>query len=528
MFVNFKTSVTADLQSGGKEAQTARRRKYLHPTAKKTAEKLAFAFRMMYLCSNMMTGYNLNRLIGKLTAIAVIIALQPALSAAEERKDAMSYMIETSGNSSTGTYAPLWFTANRYGLSDTRDGSGYIRTGLSYTRTLGRGWSLHAGADLAGTVHQASDFVVQQAYADIAWRFLHLEIGSRERSGFPLEKNTALSSGMMVEGPNARPVPQMRIGIPEYLSFPRTGHWLALKGHIAYGMFTDGRWQESFAQSGKEYTRRVMYHSKSAMLRIGNREKFPVEFEIGMIMATQFAGNLYLKNADGSHTLKTSMPKGFKAFAKAFIPMSGGNDSPSGEQVNVEGNHLGSWNLALNCYAGEWKLRAYLDHFFDDHSQMTSLSTKDQTGPMLYDSFAGTLPEQVSAADNYYNNYLYQAWQHWGQGMGNPLLPAPLYNSDGSIRFKSNRVRAHHLGIGGQPTDEWSYRMLVSFARHWGTYAQPLDRQRKQFSSLYEATYAPRYIAGWSLTLGLGIDRGNYLGNSAGGMLTIRKTGIIF
>ena len=523
----------------------------------KIAETLAFGSRMMYLCIYMETGYTLHRLIRIITGIVLAVALLPFTSAAEERPDSMSYRIETSGNSATGTYAPLWFTANRYGLSDTRDGSGYIRAGVTYSRRLGKGWSLQAGADLAGTVHQASDFVVQQAYADIAWRFLHLEVGSRERAGFPLEKNTALSSGMMVEGPNARPVPQVRIGIPRYLSFPRTGNWLALKGHIAYGMFTDGRWQESFVQSGQEYTRKVMYHSKSLMLRIGNREKFPVEFEIGMIMAAQFAGDLYVKNADGSHTLKTAMPKGFKAFAKAFVPMSGGSDSAPGEQVNVEGNHLGSWNFGLNYYAGQWKFRAYLDHYFDDHSQMTfeygrwtdgqigleitfpknpivttvlweGLSTKDQTGPILYDSFAGTLPEQVSASDNYYNNYLYLAWQHWGQGMGNPLLPAPLYNEDGSIHFKSNRVRAHHLGIGGNPSHEWNYRILVSFARHWGTYQQPLDKQRKQFSSLYEATYAPQSIEGWSLTVALGLDRGNYLGNSAGGMLTIRKTGIIF
>ena len=115
-----------------------------------------------------------------------------------------------------------------------------------------------------------------------------------------------------------------------------------------------------------------------------------------------------------------------------------------------------------------------------------------------------------------------------GMGMGNPLLPGPLYNENHSISFRSNRVRAQHLGLSGNPSDEWSYRVLISFARHWGTYGNPLDKQRKQFSSLYEATYSPRRASGWSASLALGLDRGNYLGNSTGGMLTIRKTGIIF
>ena len=84
------------------------------------------------------------------------------------------------------------------------------------------------------------------------------------------------------------------------------------------------------------------------------------------------------------------------------------------------------------------------------------------------------------------------------------------------------------MGISGNPSSEWSYRLLISFARYWGTYYNPLDKQRKQFYSLYEAVYSPRWAKGWSASLALGLDRGNYLGNSTGGMLTIKKTGIIF
>ena len=112
--------------------------------------------------------------------------------------------------------------------------------------------------------------------------------------------------------------------------------------------------------------------------------------------------------------------------------------------------------------------------------------------------------------------------------MGNPFLPGPIYNKDGEITFKSNRVRSQHIGISGDPSDEWSWRMLISFARHWGTYTTPLDKQRKQFSSLYEVSYTPQWAKGWGATVGVGLDRGNYLGNSTGGILTIRKTGKIF
>ena len=469
---------------------------------------------------------------------------------AEQADSTLTYRIEASGNVSEGTYAPLWFTANRYGLSSQEPNSGFLRAGIAYNRQLPHHWRIQAGLDLAGTVNQTSNFVVQQAYGDISWRFLTLSIGSKERTGGPLEKNERLSSGMMVEGNNARPVPQVRGEIADYISIPGTKGWLALKGHIAYGMFTDNSWQENFAAAGQSYGRDILYHSKALMFRIGNREKLPLEFEFGLLDAAQFAGDQMKKNADGSSTLVHDMPDGLDSFIKAFLPVRSED-----KMANVEGNHVGSWNFALNYYLHDWKFRVYLEHYFDDHSQMfwqygrwkdgqlgiditlpknrfvsnvvwEMMSTKDQTGPILYDGFAGSFPEyQVSAGDNYYNNGGYQAWQHWGYGMGNPLLPGPIYNQDGKITFKSNRVRSHHVGIEGNPATEWNYRVLVSFARHWGTYFVPLDKQRKQFSSLYEVTYTPQWTKGWSVSAALGVDRGNYLGNSTGGMLTIRKTG---
>ena len=155
------------------------------------------------------------------------------------------------------------------------------------------------------------------------------------------------------------------------------------------------------------------------------------------------------------------------------------------------------------------------------------LATKDQTGPILYDGYAGAFPEyQVSARDDYYNNYYYLSWQHWGMAMGNPLLYGPIYNKDGSLKFRSNRARAHHVAFSGQPSTEWGYRVMASFTRHWGTYDQPLDEIARQFNSLYEVTYTPQAIRGWTFSAALGWDQGDYLGNSVGGMITIKKEGI--
>ena len=82
----------------------------------------------------------------------------------------------------------------------------------------------------------------------LKYRCLGLSIGSKERhSEF---NNPLLSSGGLTFSGNARSVPQVRIGIPEYTLVPGTKGWLAFKGHIAYGMFTDDGWQKDFVAPG--------------------------------------------------------------------------------------------------------------------------------------------------------------------------------------------------------------------------------------------------------------------------------------
>lgn len=101
---------------------------------------------------------------------------------------------------------------------------------------------------------------------------LSLSLGSKERVNSPLDKNTALTSGWMTEGINTRPIPQVRVEIRDFYSLPFTNHWLALKGHLAYGAFTDGDWQKDFAAPGQLYVRDVKYHSKALMFRVGKRK----------------------------------------------------------------------------------------------------------------------------------------------------------------------------------------------------------------------------------------------------------------
>ena len=487
--------------------------------------------------------------------IPLLLLLLHTTTYADNNKFIVSYRVETLGEVSNGELSPLWFTANRFGTMGVADKQANLRTGLFGSKKFKHNWKIDTGVELVGGSETTSKFWVHQAFFDVSWKKLNLSIGNKERFDFPLTKNTALTSGWMVEGMNTRPIPQIRLSIDDYLPIPGMKNWLAFKGHLAYGWFTDGKWQKDYVDINNNYVQDVLYHSKSLMFRIGNKKIVPLELEFGVQMAAQFGGDMYYKNPDGSSSLVINLPKGLKAYWKAFAPQPGDENSLLAEQLNIEGNILGSWNFALNWYAGNWKTRVYLEHYFEDPSQILweygrwkdgllgieitlpknrfissilweGMGTKDQTSPVFVRDKEGPFPDiSMRGDDNYYNHYLYQSWQQYGLGIGHPLIPGPIYTQNGTLNFRSNRAKIQHIGLQGSPSEQISWRILASFASHWGIYRNPLDKERKQTSCLLEVVYKPSWTKGWSVSASLGLDRGDYPGDSTGGMLSICKKG---
>ena len=464
----------------------------------------------------------------------------------------VEYKAEATGTFSKGDMAPFWFSSNRYGLATTNPNSGYLRVGI--TRDIRndslRNWKVGYGADLAVPMGMDKHFVLQQLYADIQWKNLRLAIGQKERL---LElKNSLLSSGGLGTGINARPLPQIRLEVPEFLVIPGTRHWLAVKGYIAYGAYTDNKWQHKHNRNTKnKYTANSLYHTKAGFLRIGNKEKFPISLTGGLEMSCQFAGYAW-NMLEGGRIYDEDLPSGWKAFWHAFIP--GGSDSNDGDFPNKEGNQVGSWHMSLDYSGEKWNARAYAEHFFEDESQMflqynwkdmlvgievefpknkwihtllyENLGTMHQSGPVYHDA-TETLPEQISGKDEYYNNHVYGAWQHAGFTMGTPLLLSPIYNKDGSITIRHNRIRAHHIGAYGELTENLSWRVL--YTRHYslGTYNYPLLDPQKNNYLLTEVSYHIPRIKGLSCTLAYGHNSKGIMPRSNGCMLTIRYQGWI-
>lgn len=468
-------------------------------------------------------------------------------SFAQSLSNGIELRTESSITISNGDYAPLWLSANRQGIVSTKANSGYKKVGVFRSTECDslKSFRIGYGLDLQLQRKAESIFFIHQAYAEIGWRKMLLTVGQKERQ-IDL-RNNELTSGGLSQGINARPIPEVLLDV-DYFSIPLTNHWWKWRFRGGFGMTTDGDWQKRWAKSGTRYTSNCLYHEKALYWKFGREEVLPLTFEIGIQMQTQFGGTSYNTGGRGYEGINTiSHPENLNAFWHAFWPM-GSQDETDGLHPNAAGNTLGSYNMRLSWSPGKYAVKAYFERQFEDASMLTlqygiydhllgieaelpenpflktivveHLSSKDQSGAVYHDE-SPSLPDHICGRDNYYNHGLYSGWQNFGMGIGNPLLTSPIYNSDHLLMFRNNRVEAWHLGLCGQPFKRFSWRMLASFTRNYGTYDLPLEDILSQSYFMGDATY--QTSRRFSFTLAIGSDHGRLLGNSFGAQFTIRR-----
>ena len=467
---------------------------------------------------------------------------------------------ETVGMTGGGDHAPFWHTSNRQGLPSIGNSNGYTHFAALGSTILPYGFDIGYGADLGAGAGLEKNLFLHQLYFDLNYKWLGMSAGMKERWS---DKNRYLSSGALTWSGNSKPIPELRAGIPEFVSIPFLGNWVSLKGHVGFGRLTDDKWRSE--HSGNVYMDGLLFHSKSAFLRFGNAERFPLEVSIGLEMNDVFGGTRH----DLVTNTETRYPSGLDAYWTALFPFH-----EVEQQGNEDGDNLGSWHLSFDYTVNGWHVGAYYEHFYEDHSSWLGIEYKNNTegekdyiffgfrrnwfdglfgleinapegipffenaviefmntrglcGPICHSTACNTegmqVIEEVDGRDGMYNHGVNGSYSHHGYAIGNPVLISPVY--DGINRFPSNRVRMFHLGIDGGITDKIDYRLLATTTTHWGRYGAPLKEVEHVTSVMLELSYlmGDNYDWKFSLSGAMDFDSGDLLGNNKGIMLTITK-----
>lgn len=427
-----------------------------------------------------------------------------------------------------GDNTPLWQASMQQGLSSI-DNNCYLRGAVFYADTL-KNWRLEAGADMAVGAGMTSVFIPQQYYVGVSRSWYKLWAGARELWSPLLDSE--LSSGGLTWSGNARPIPQVMLCTPGYVSISRR---VAVKAELSFGWFTDGNYQQEHTESRFVYNKKMKYHHKSLLFRFGLPEGKWM-FDVGMDMDAQFGG--YMTKEGETHNLGN----GLREYWRALTMRN------EGEGLYYSGNLLGTEYLRLSYGTERGRLALYLLNFFDDLSGMGKRNgmdglwgveysskesgwltgavleyyqTTNQSGPLH--GLDGTEVKKTGGADDYYNNDQFSGWAHWGVTMANPLLLSPVYNSVGTLSLTQNRVRAVHLGVKGQISKRIGYRCRFSFNRSWGTPFKPNVNIKNNFSTFAEINYIAPKLKDWHFTASVAGDSGELYGDNVGVQLKVRK-----
>ena len=392
---------------------------------------------------------------------------------------------------------------------------------------------------------------IQEAYFAANYRSI-FAVAGQARKASPIV-NGKLSSGDLVWSNNARPPAGLRAGFIDFQNIPFTKGWVQIQGEFGYFRELDDKWLENHYNYYNHFiTTGKWLHYKSLHFR--TKPNQPLVFTIGAQSSCQFGGTAdYYWDGQVERTVK--MDADAKAFWRTFIAGSGGNSA--GDSF-VEGNHLGTWDIALEGHLKDGKLlRAYTQWLWEDGSGIGKMNGFDglwgleyrnvvgrpmiegavieyidftnQSGPIHWtpNDHEGTpITSHSSGADDYYNNYIYNGYQSRGMSIGSPFVKSPLYNQDGCMRYRDNVLRGFHAAVSGWFSDEWSYGLKASYRKAWGTPLLPRVGCVDDFSMALDIQYHPGYkFMGWMLNATVAIDRGNLYGNNWGGMLGITYSG---
>jgi hypothetical protein len=431
---------------------------------------------------------------------------------------------------------------NTRGIVPLQPGNAYVRGNLTWEQSPNEDFRWEAGIDMVGAAKHSSSFWVHQFYAGLSFRAIHLTVGAKERYNSILDKE--LSTGDMTFSTNARPLPEISIGFPEYTNVPCTKGIMKFKADFSVGKSLDKNYLLRVKNATTQYATDMLWHRKFLFLQWADPQgKFPWNLTLALDHAAQWGGW-----TSGFEQL----PSSFKDFVRIVLGKSGGENAITGDQINVLGNHLGTVNIQLEYKAKDFRASFYKQHLYDDKSGLEYANWRDgiwgvsitlnrvpfldkmvfefpnttnQSGPIHFLDYSHDDGRKYRGGgnDDYYNHdYYISGWSYYGRALGNPLLTSPEYNSDGSLHFKNTRLKAFHAGMNEHLTSNLSYRLLFTQMYAWGQMYAPFPERKNNFSSLAECSYA--FPKGWTLGVQLATDQGNLYGDNWGCSVKVSKS----
>lgn len=433
--------------------------------------------------------------------------------------------VELGAVGSTGAGVPFWLHANRDGLVDPASANGFVRSRLERTGASDKRWDFGYGMEVVGRASAHETVFLPTLYAEGRYGFLTLRAGRKaETIGTVAD---GLTSGSLGTSRNATPIPQIVLATDGYTPVPWTEGWVEFKGRYADGLLPDDR-----------FVKGAYLHQKTFYVQAGGPS--PVQVYGGLVH-NAFWG--------GTSPAYDDLPASFDDYVRTVVALTGAEDAPTGDQIYIQGDHLGIIDAGLSLELESFGVRAYRHFIYEDRDNLRfkspqdglfglelvdersrwwidrfvyeHLYTKWQNGPIG----PGNRRGGPGGRDDYYNHGTWRSgWTFYGRTVGSPLL-TPYPPDDGRVGIANNRVVGHHLGLSGS-VGAVDYHLLATYSRNYGRYGdrQALENEDEyrfeppleQTSFLVEAHWSWPDVPSFELRGAVGADRGELYDDAVG------------
>ncbi|WP_324721846.1 hypothetical protein [Salinimicrobium sp. HB62] len=404
----------------------------------------------------------MNFILSHISSILVLLLFMP-LTAFSQLTAAAE--ISGTGLLSTGDTLPFWQHTNTRGrISEETNFAALASAELNYN--INQRSNLQAGAGIFfNNALLEDDIKVDELFLTYSFSWLNITAGRKQEQ--ELYQGLSATNENILWSLNPRPFPGIKLKTNRPVCFTKNKKWAF-----------EAEWAE-YLTTNDRYVQDAQLHHKSFHLNYFTSKWI---FKAGIQHFAFWAGN---------SPSWGEQPASFSDYLRVVAGREGGETALKGDQVNVLGSHLGSYELYTTRKFDSSSLTFIYNSIFEDGSgsrlanfpdgryglyfeqqnqnkwitgviyELYYTKNMSQTGPHLYDS--------------YFNNWVYASgWTNNNRIIGVPFMTTNYYEDyplgTKTIRVGNNSVLVHHFGLTGAAFKNYPYKILASYRNNYGHY----------------------------------------------------------
>ncbi|APG61430.1 hypothetical protein LPB144_08375 [Christiangramia salexigens] len=374
---------------------------------------------------------------------------------------------------------PFWLYSNQRGrISPETNITGWITGKMNYDFSYES--SLEIGGGLLYENSFSDKIIIDELYANLKYSWLQVIAGRKQKE--ELYNGLSATNENFAWSLNHRPLPGIQIKSSRPIYFNQNEN-----------LGFEFSWNEYFMGNNR-FVKGTRLHFKSLYLVYEPQENF--ELSAGITHFAQWGG-------DSPET--GPQPEAFSDYLRVVAGREGGEKAVSGDQANVAGSHLGTYEIYATRKFRDFSLSFIYNHFFEDGTgsryanfpdgrygfYFNKEDDKSLIKSVIYE-FYYTRNQSINSSaphknDAYFNNFLtYRSgWTYQER-----IIGVPFFDFDPDVGYIiGNKFLAHHIGVAGSFNNyfnSYPFKFIATYVRKDGAYTKRYIPNRDECYITYE------------------------------------------